>query len=186
LSLVFTHFCSFKMHCFSCSSSRTSPSINHWLLACSICTYLQCCYCLVFILCNKTHDDDDDDDDNCHTKWLIRAVFSCPQIKSCELAQLSPTFQVSGNPDNVVDRPPTKQYIMQSKRYVTTKLSQHSNQKRLSENTTNQTSHNLKYWLDWTANRHSWLPCLSLHDNSDTSQTASDYLHFSNRCMLCL
>jgi len=39
----------------------TSPSISHCLLACSICTYLQCWYCLLLILCNITHDDDDDD-----------------------------------------------------------------------------------------------------------------------------
>jgi len=40
-------------------STGTSPSISHWLSACSICTYLQRCYCLILILCNKTHDDDD-------------------------------------------------------------------------------------------------------------------------------
>ena len=37
-----------------------------WLVPTSICTYLQCWYCLLHILCNKTHDDDaDDDDDDC-------------------------------------------------------------------------------------------------------------------------
>jgi len=29
------------------------PSISHWLLACSILTYLQCLYCLSHIFCNK-------------------------------------------------------------------------------------------------------------------------------------
>ena len=34
---------------------RLAPA-SHWLLACSICTYLQCLYCL-HILCHKIPDD---------------------------------------------------------------------------------------------------------------------------------
>ena len=55
-------YCYVLCTCFSFSTIGTSPSISHWLLACSICTYLWCSYCLLHVLCNKTDDADDDDD----------------------------------------------------------------------------------------------------------------------------